>query len=219
MSFLIDAPCLKLYPLGTWDRLPLHVAYVEIGLWHAQIERTQMQSICAHNPPPLGKLVAVFSWFEDGAVTDLLVSLVWAIRKGRRRRRWVGWGGGEGGHSWFPARLIGKSLLLICPTEAMLSAASRVSGDWHISLAQGGWGWNWKNETRRAELVCCQACSRFAFVEISSKNVDASNEAIWLNNHNSSTKAVPSLNAQKFGTWKDSTGVKTLSIIHGTFNP
>lgn len=38
-----------------------------------------------------------------------------------------GWGGGEGGHSWFPARLIGKSLLLICPTEAMLSAASRVS--------------------------------------------------------------------------------------------
>lgn len=41
----------------------------------------------AHNPPPLGKLVAVFSWSEDGAVTDLLVSLVWAIREGRRRGR------------------------------------------------------------------------------------------------------------------------------------
>ncbi len=69
------------------DRLPSHLAYVEIALWHAEIESTQMQSICAHNPPPLGKLVAVFSWSEDGAVTDLLVSLVWAIRKGRRRRR------------------------------------------------------------------------------------------------------------------------------------
>lgn len=83
----ISALCMKLYPLGTWDCLPLHLAYVETALWHAQTESTQMQSICTHNPPPLGRLVAVFSWSEDGAATDLLVSLVWAIRKGRRRRR------------------------------------------------------------------------------------------------------------------------------------
>lgn len=44
----------------------------------------QMQNICAHNPPPLGKAGGSLRVIvENAAVTDLLVSLVWAIRKGK----------------------------------------------------------------------------------------------------------------------------------------
>lgn len=43
-----------------------------------------MQSIYSHNLPPRGKAGgSLLVIFEHGAVTDLLVSLVWAIRKGK----------------------------------------------------------------------------------------------------------------------------------------
>lgn len=63
---------------------------VGISMPHAPRGKHRCKAF-AHKLQPLGKLVVAFSWSEDGAVTDLLVSLVWAIRgrrkKWRRRRR------------------------------------------------------------------------------------------------------------------------------------
>lgn len=134
---------MKLLPLGTWDHLTLHLAYVEIALWHAQIGSTQMQSMCAHNPPPLGKLVAVFSWSKDGAVTDLLVSLVWAIRKGKRRRRWRAFLISSQADRQKPAPHLSLRGNALCSQQGVLWLAHRVSaerrGRARVKLRKWGW--------------------------------------------------------------------------------
>lgn len=48
---------------------------VGISMRHAPRGKHRCKAF-AHKLQPLGKLVVAFSWSEDGAVTDLLVSLV-----------------------------------------------------------------------------------------------------------------------------------------------